>query len=151
MKTRFKIRLSVLLTGILVFCTLATLKAQERESLIYGSVVIKYSSGEVPLNSVMVEIYNEENQLAGSAITSESGNFSLTKVKYGTYFLKIRKIEKEDNIAEQQVVPAIQNPEIQQSRGKYYSYMEEKRSTRIKFKVESPELDLSKITVYPMD
>ena len=141
MKTIFRISLFILLTGIIICNTGTNLLAQE--SLIYGTVVIKYSSGEVILNGGTIEIYNSDTLFA-TTVTSESGSFSFNKVPYGTFYLKVR--------AKEDVNPtnsSLGGP-VRSNDGKFYSFLETAKSTRIKFKVDAAELNLSKITVFPV-
>jgi hypothetical protein len=143
MKTIYRISLFILLTGIIICNTGTNLFAQEGQSLIYGTVVIQYSSGEVILNGATIEIYNSDTLFA-STVTSESGSFSFNKVPFGIFYLKVRTKEDVNPVNSSTGVP------VRSSDVKFYSFQETVKSTRIKFKVDAAELNLSKITVFPV-
>ena len=148
MKTIFRINIIILLTGVILCSSKISLYAQQGESLIYGSVVAQYSSGEVVLNGATIEIYSKDS-LFVTTKTSESGNFSFNKMPYGIYYLKVRKMEEINQTNQKQQDSSTEQP-IKSGEGKYYSFQESVKSTRIKFSVNSPESNLSKIIVYPI-
>jgi len=149
MKTIFRINMIILLAGVILCSNKFNLYAQQNQSLIYGSVVMKYSSGEVTLNGVTVEIYNEDDHFVSSVITSESGNFSFNKISHGTYYIKVRKMDEGYKMYKK-LPPNAKGQPSSPGKGRYYSFHEHINYPRIKFKVNSPETNLSKIIVYPL-
>jgi hypothetical protein len=147
MKTIFRIKIVILLMGV-ILCSNNILYAQQEQSLIYGSVVEKYSSGEITLNGVKIEIYNSDS-LVAATMTSETGNFSFNNMPYGTYHLKVKATEEENQMYQKQDDSKEQT--VNRIEGKYFSFSEKRKSTKIKFTVNSPETNISKITVYPLD